>query len=257
MSSSSETHKKRRVLVLGGGSDIAQAHIRAMAADGPLYVVLAGRAGGSRDSAAEVLSKDLENIEVSVEDFDGADSQHHGENIVAISQRHGGFDMVVVAFGVLGDPFTIDEDPNQVARLMHINATGACSATLASLNILRGVPDAKLIVISSITAVRPRIGNLAYGAAKSALDAFASELIAPAKKVGVDIVVVRPGFVDSAMTEGLEPGPFATTPEAVAADIVKAVEDGKNVIHSPPVLNAVGKVLSNLPTPIWRIISNR
>lgn len=251
------TSYERSILILGGGSDIGQAYLREVAQYEDIKIVLAGRPGGSRDKAAETLRNQLKNCSVEVADFDGADSDNHGEIIQGISDKFGGFDTVMVAFGLLGEPFNIDEDPQQVARLLHINATGACSATMASLNILRGVPEAKLIVISSIAAVRPRIGNLVYGSAKAALDAFARELARPAAKVGVHILVVRPGFVHTSMTEGLDPAPFATTAPAVAQDIYKALLDKKSIIHSPPILNAVGKVFTNLPSPIWRAISGR
>ena len=132
-----------------------------------------------------------------------------------------------------------------------------CRAALASLTILRGEPRARLIVFSSIAAVRPRIGNIVYGSAKSGLDAFARELAAPAKQVGVQVVVVRPGFVHSRMTEGLEAAPFATTPDQVANDMVAGLKKGRAIIHSPAVLAPVGLVLKNLPGVIWRHISTR
>jgi len=131
------------------------------------------------------------------------------------------------------------------------------SSCLASLNILRGEPQARLIVFSSIAAVRPRIGNIVYGSAKSGLDAFARELAAPAKQVGVEVVVVRPGFVHSRMTEGLESAPFATTPDEVAADIVAGLAKGRSIIHSPGVLAPIGLVLKNLPGTVWRQVSKR
>ena len=71
------------------------------------------------------------------------------------------------------------------------------------------------------------------------------------------MVVVRPGFVHSRMTEGLEAAPFATTPDQVANDIVAGLEKGRAIIHSPAVLAPVGLVLKNLPGAIWRQISKR
>lgn len=248
---------ERSILILGGGSDIGQAFLRHVAQYENTKIVLAGRSGGSRDKAAEVLRADLDNCTVDVADFDAADIDSHSSIIEQISTTHGGFDTIMVAFGSLGEAFTIDVAPKEVARLFHINASAAASATLASLNVLRGVPDAKLVVISSIAAARPRIGNLAYGAAKAAIDSFAQELARPAAKVGVHILVVRPGFVHTAMTEGLDPAPFATTAPAVAQDIYKALLDNKQMVHSPPILNAVGQVFKNLPKPIWRAISGK
>lgn len=247
----------RRLLILGGGSDIGAAFVDRLAGEGLERVVLAGRAGGSLDTTAEALSTTHGALDVRVADFDGDDTKAHTATLRTISDDHGPFDTIVVAFGRLGPEFTIDLDPADMADLASVNFSGAVSATLASLDVLRGEPGARLVVISSIAAVRPRIGNIVYGSAKAGLDAFARELAAPAKKVGVDVVVLRPGFVHTRMTEGLEPAPFATTPDAVAEDLFQGLAKGRAIIHSPNVLGPVGLVLKNLPSMLWRQISKR
>lgn len=249
----------KRLLILGGGSDIAAAFVTHLAeADAPLnHVVLAGRDGGSRDHVAATLSATFPSLSIVTADFDGSDSPSHEQTIESIDETSGPFDAVLVAFGQLGAPFTIDADPAEMAELANVNFGGAVSSCLAALNILRGEPNARLIVFSSIAAVRPRIGNIVYGSAKSGLDAFARELAAPAKKVGVEVVVVRPGFVHSRMTEGLDAAPFATTPEEVAIDLTEGLKKGRAIIHSPATLAPVGLVLKNLPTVIWRQLSKR
>jgi decaprenylphospho-beta-D-erythro-pentofuranosid-2-ulose 2-reductase len=247
----------QRLLILGGGSDIGVAFVDELMSRNLNHVVLAGRKGGTRDSAASQLRSSHPSLNVEVVDFDGADAAGHDAVLRAVDQAHGPFDAVVVAFGQLGEPFTIDASPADMAQLATVNFSGAVSATMASLNILRGEPNARLIVFSSVAAVRPRIGNIVYGSAKAGLDAFARELAAPAKAVGVEVVVVRPGFVHTRMTEGVEAAPFATTADVVAKDMVEGIEKGKAIIHSPAVLGPVGLVLKNLPAPIWRIVSKR
>jgi len=219
--------------------------------------VAATRAGGSRDEAATVLTKECPNVAISTADFDAASTATHAADLDALEKAHGPFDTIIVAFGQLGDEFTIDIDPAAAADLAHVNYSGAVSATLASLKVLRGEPNARLIVFSSVAAVRPRVGNIVYGSAKAGLDAFVREITAPAAKVGVHVMLVRPGFVHTRMTEGLEAAPFATTADAVAEDMADGVAKGKTVVHSPAVLGPVGLVLKNLPGAIWRQISKR
>ena len=247
----------RRLLILGGGSEIAAAFAAKLATEGLERVVLAGRPDGSRDLVASTLRADHPALQVIAADFDASASEQHGQVLSQINDAQGPFDTVVVAFGQLGEEFTIDADPADMAALANVNYSGAVSSCLASLAILRGEPDARLIVFSSIAAVRPRVGNIVYGSAKAGVDAFARELTAPAKKVGVQVVVVRPGFVHSRMTEGLEAAPFATTPNEVADDMIAGLAKGRSVIHCPPVLAPVGLVLKNLPSAIWRQISKR
>lgn len=247
----------RRMLVLGGGSEIAVAFVeRCIDADLD-RVVLAGRAGGTVDSAAAELLRAHPDVQIDVAGFDGAATDSHAAAIDAIDEAHGPFDTVVIAFGVLGEPFTLDIDPADAAALVQVNFAGAVSSSLAAISILQGQLDARLVVISSIAAVRPRIGNLAYGSAKAGLDAFLTELRAPAADRGVALSIVRPGFVHGRMTEGLEAAPFATTPADVADDMFDGLTAGRAVIHSPAALAPVGRVLRNLPGPIWRRVSER
>ena len=74
---------------------------------------------------------------------------------------------------------------------------------------------------------------------------------------GVQVLVVRPGFVHTKMTEGMEPAPFSTTPDKVAADIVAGLDRGATTVWSPGVLRYLFTVMRHLPRPVWRIVSNR
>jgi decaprenylphospho-beta-D-erythro-pentofuranosid-2-ulose 2-reductase len=67
-------------------------------------------------------------------------------------------------------------------------------------------------------------------------------------------MIVRPGFVHTKMTEGLDPAPLATTPEAVAAAIVRGLERGTEVIWVPPPLRYVMSGLRHLPRVVFRKI---
>ena len=73
-----------------------------------------------------------------------------------------------------------------------------------------------IVVMGSVAGVRARKDNYVYGATKAGLDAFAQGLGDALEDTGVRVMVVRPGFVHTKMTEGMEPAPFSTTPDAVA-----------------------------------------
>ena len=92
-----------RVLVVGGGSEIGLAIVRALRARHPGlgHVVLAGRPGGSRDAAAGVLEQ--EGVQGSVSDFDALDTNGHDAWAAEVHELYGPFDVVVLAHGVLPD----------------------------------------------------------------------------------------------------------------------------------------------------------
>jgi decaprenylphospho-beta-D-erythro-pentofuranosid-2-ulose 2-reductase len=66
------------------------------------------------------------------------------------------------------------------------------------------------------------------------------------------VVVVRPGFVRSKMTTGLEAAPLATSPEKVAAAVAKGLRSGKRTIWVPGLLRIVMSVFRHLPGAVWR-----
>ena len=70
-------------------------------------------------------------------------------------------------------------------------------------------------------------------------------------------MVVRPGFVHTRMTEGREPAPFSTTPEAVADEIAKGLAKGAEIVWAPPILRYLFSALRHLPRPVWRKVSAR
>jgi len=243
------------LLVLGGSSDIAIATVQTLRERGLGKAVLAGRTPDALTAAASAVAGG--GLEVDTVAFDATDTAAHAAFFQSVSTDHGPFDAVLVAFGVLGDAFTVDADPATVSELVEVNFTGAASAVLGASQMLAASGGGTVAVISSITAVRPRRGNLIYGSAKAGLDAFCAAMRDALANTPVQIMVVRPGFVHTKMTEGIDPAPFATTADKVGVDIADGMAKQAAEVWSPPILRTVAPVLRNLPGPIWRKISSQ
>jgi decaprenylphospho-beta-D-erythro-pentofuranosid-2-ulose 2-reductase len=244
------------ILVLGGSSEIAMATTLALAPGGVRKVVLAVR----DPSAAETGTARLRNAgvaEVDVVAFDALDTASHGKLVAEIFAEHGDLDMVLLAFGVLGDQHDFDHDPEAAADAVRVNYVGAVSSGLAVAEEFRRQGHGTLVVLSSVAAERARKTNFVYGSSKAGLDAFAQGLGDALVGSGARVMIVRPGFVHTRMTEGMEPQPFSTTPEAVAGSIVRGLERNDEVVWSPGVLRYVFAVMRHLPRGVWRIVSAR
>lgn len=226
-----------------------------MAQRGLQSVTLAGRNRERIEAARGQIQLPSELVHSA--SFDAVDTDRIHTFCVDINQTHGPFDAVLVAFGDLGEPFSLDTDPADAASIFEVNGTAAMATTLAAAQLLSANGGGSLIVISSIAAVRSRPTNLAYGAAKSGLDSFCRGLRDVLHHTDVNLSVVRPGFVHTRMTAGLPAAPFATTPQAVGADIAAGVADGDAIIWSPGILRWISPVLDHLPAPIWRKLSSR
>ena len=242
------------VLVLGGTSEIAQAIVDRLVADRCRRVVLAVRRPEAAAPALERLQK--AGAEAKAVPFDALRPETH-RAVIGQCFDGGDIDMVILAFGVLGDQHAFDADPASAAEAAAVNYGGAVSAALVSAERFRQQGHGTLLVLSSVAGIRARADNYVYGSTKAGLDAFAQGLGDALVGTGARVVVVRPGFVHTRMTEGMPPAPFSTTPEAVADAVVTGLAKGREVIWAPPVLQVLFGVLGNLPRPLWRKVSAR
>ncbi|MFT3854435.1 MAG: SDR family NAD(P)-dependent oxidoreductase [Ilumatobacteraceae bacterium] len=126
------------------------------------------------------------------------------------------------------------------------------SALVAAANALRAQGHGAIVVLSSVAGERVRAANSAYGATKAGLDGFAQGLGDRIAADGVHVLVVRPGFVRTSMTEGRPAAPLATTPEAVAEVTVKALRARRRTVWAPALMRPVFMVFRHLPGPVWR-----
>ena len=132
------------------------------------------------------------------------------------------------------------------------NSTGPAAVLAAFAVVLRQQGHGRIIVLSSVAGVRVRRANYLYGASKAGLDAFAQGLAEALRDSGASLMIVRPGWVATRMTHGRDPAPFATTPEAVAEDVITGMERSSAVVWSPGSLRPVFAVLRLLPGALWR-----
>lgn len=241
------------LLVLGASSDIAQATVAALAARGRLNrVVLAGRPGERRD-AAEASARALPGMSgaaITAVDFEASDSTSHSSFVDAVFDA-GEVDVALVAFGVLPDAATV-ADPSAAADVVTANFTGAVSALTAISARMRGQGHGVIVVLSSVAGERPRRSNYLYGATKAGLDAFATGLGDSLHGSGVSVVVVRPGFVRTKMTHGMDAAPLAVGPDEVAQAIVTSLRGPSRTVWVPRPMRPVMSLLRHLPRTVFR-----
>lgn len=240
-------------VVIGGGSDIALATLRLLAKRRLHRVVLLGRYEATLGEAAEQL-RGAGVAEVQTAVFDVNDVARAAEIADQTVTMLGTIDLVVVAAGFLGDASLEVVDPEIVARTIGTNFTGPAAVMTAFAQRLIAQGYGRIVVLSSVAGVRVRRSNFIYGSAKAGLDGFAQGLDDALAKSGLSVMIVRPGFVYSKMTVGLKAAPMATTPEAVAQEIVRGLETGASVVWAPSSLRWVFAVLVHLPRVLWRLI---
>lgn len=237
----------QHLLLLGGNSDIALAVAERYATDGPLHVTLAARPGPRREASAQRLA--ARGCTVQEVDFEATDTTSH-QQVVDASDRD--IDIAVVAFGLLGDPETAWTSADAARELVAVNYLGAVTVGVALADRIRRQGHGVVVALSSVAGERPRRSNFVYGSTKAGFDAFYTGLGEALREHGGRVLVVRPGFVHSQMTEGLDPAPLATTPSAVADVVHAAVRSGREQAWVPGPMRVVMSGLRHLPRPIFR-----
>jgi decaprenylphospho-beta-D-erythro-pentofuranosid-2-ulose 2-reductase len=249
------------LLVLGGSSDIGAAIAERLASDGCRRIVLAGRRPEAMEPVADTLR--AAGAEVAVTHWDATDIPGHADAVkAAFGALPGGagttdVDCVLLAAGVLGDQEHLEDDPAAAAELITANYAGPVSTLLHVSRRLEEQGHGTIVVLSSVAGERVRRSNFVYGSSKAGLDGFCQGLGDALTGTGVNLMVVRPGFVHSSMTEGREAPPLSTTPHAVAAAVADGLASGRHTVWVPGTFRFVMSAFRHLPRPVWRRLSAR
>lgn len=241
-------HEPQTIVLLGGTSEIGRAIVDELVSASARTLVLACR----RPDEARPDHFARDGLDVVVEPFDAAATDTHDEFARRLAAEHGDLDVVILAFGVLGDQAVFDDDPQAAADAVHVNFTGGVSASLAFTGVMRRQGHGHLAVLSSVAGERVRAANYVYGSSKAGLDAFAQGLGDALAGSGVQVTVIRPGFVHSRMTRGMKAAPFATTPRVVGELAVAGMRSGRHTVWTPGVLRYVFSVLRHVPRSVFR-----
>jgi decaprenylphospho-beta-D-erythro-pentofuranosid-2-ulose 2-reductase len=245
------TGSPSRVLLLGGTSEIGLEILAALRLPPETEVLLAGRDEQRMAAAGKELGTGVRTLR-----FDATALDTH-QDLIDEAFAGGDVDLVISAAGILTSQETLDRDPLGAGLLVETNFTGHVTTLLAAARRMRAQGHGTIVVLSSIAAIRPRKANFVYGAAKSGLDAFGRGLADSLHGTGVQVLLVRPGFVIGRMTAGMTPAPLATTPAAVGAAVAARLRRAGgtspgSIVWVPSALAPVAAAFRALPRPLWR-----
>jgi NAD(P)-dependent dehydrogenase (short-subunit alcohol dehydrogenase family) len=166
----------------------------------------------------------------------------------------GGLDAVVVTAGLFASQDQLEDDGALARRVLEADFSGTVLFCEDARRRLLARGGGTLCVFSSVAGERGRKPVVLYGAAKAGLSRYLEGLDHKFRAQGLKTVCVKPGFVKTSMTDGLRPPPFAGEPEAVARQVLGAIDRGTPVIYAPPVWRWVMVVIRLLPRLVMRRI---
>jgi decaprenylphospho-beta-D-erythro-pentofuranosid-2-ulose 2-reductase len=213
-------------------------------------VILAARDPARAETEADALRR--LGAAVEVVHFDARDFASHAGFVDQVFEGEEDIDCALLAFGVLGDQERLAVDGGEAVEAVEANYVGAVSVAIPLAERMRRQGHGTIVVLSSVAGERARSSNFVYGSAKAGLDAFAQGLGDRLHGSGVQVMVVRPGFVHTKMTAGLDDVPLSTSPDAVADSIASGLRRSAHTVWSPAPLRLVMSALRHLPRPLFR-----
>jgi decaprenylphospho-beta-D-erythro-pentofuranosid-2-ulose 2-reductase len=243
----------KKILIIGATSAIAEATARLFAARGDALCLIARNADHLRVVAADLSVRGAMRAETAT--LDVTDFNAHQAVLDAAERQLGGMDIVLIAHGTLSDQAQCQTSVDALRSEFDINAVSTLALLTLLANRLEAQKHGTLAVISSVASDRGRQSNYVYGSAKAAVTTFLGGLRQRLAKANVDVLTIKPGFVDTPMTAGIaSKGALWAQPERIADGIVKAIDRRRNVVYLPWFWRWIMLVIRHIPEPLFKKI---
>lgn len=243
----------RRILIIGATSAIAEATARLFAARGDMLFLVARNTDHLQAIATDLNVRGA--VRTATATLDVADFSAHQAVIDRAEREFGGLDTVLIAHGTLSDQGACETSVEALRREFDVNALSTMALLTTLANTFETRKSGTLAVISSVAGDRGRQSNYVYGSAKAAVTAFLSGLRQRLAKASVDVLTIKPGFVDTPMTAAIaNKGALWAKPEAIAAGIVRAIDKRRSVVYLPWFWSGIMLVIRHIPEAIFKKI---
>lgn len=237
----------KKVLILGATSDVGKA-LAQVYSEMKHPLILAARS----IEDLEPIKSDLEirnEAKVEIAPFEATDYSSHA----AFISKVGTPNICICVFGFLGDQTEAENDWNQANSIMSINYIGAASILEEVAKKMIDKKSGTIVGISSVAGERGRQSNYFYGSSKAGFTAYLSGLRNRLFQKGIHVMTVKPGFIDTKMTAGMDlPKPLTASPLQVAKAIAKGVRKKKNTIYVLSMWRLIMYIIKTIPEGLFK-----
>ncbi|MFI3189889.1 short-chain dehydrogenase [Crenothrix sp. D3] len=242
---------KQNIIIIGATSAIAEAVARRYAESGAQLFLVARNNDKLQLIANDLKIRGASAVQTWV--MDANDNEAILPMLDAAWNAFNSYDVALIAHGTLPDQARTETDMIYALDQFCTNGDSviACLTGLA----MRFEPQGKgvIAVISSVAGDRGRASNALYGAAKAAINTYASGLRVRLFKSGVHVLLIKPGFVATPMTAKLDlPARLTVTADKVATDIQKAINKRKNVLYTPWFWQWIMLIIRTIPEFLFK-----
>ncbi len=243
----------QKILIIGATSAIAKATARRFASRGDSLYLLARDQAQLADLASDLHIRGATAVHIG--GFEANDFASHQPLLESAITTLGGLDVVLVAHGTLGDQKACEQSIELTLQELNTNAISVISLLTPLANHFEAQGHGSIAVIGSVAGDRGRQSNYVYGTAKGAVAIFLQGLRNRLHKSGVQVLTIKPGFVDTPMTAAFKKGALWAEPDTIAAGIEKALARKQDVAYLPVWWYFIMQVIRAIPEVLFKRLS--
>jgi decaprenylphospho-beta-D-erythro-pentofuranosid-2-ulose 2-reductase len=241
-----------RAIVVGASSGIGEAIAHEMARTGVAAIALVARRQNELHRVAGVIKHAHPEIKVQTYMHDVVDFDQTAPLFERIERDLGGVDSLVYAAGVMPEVVEGEYSFTKDRAMIEVNLLGAMAWMDVAAARFEAARRGTILGISSIAGERGRRGNPGYNTSKAALSTFLEALRNRMSRYGVNVVTIKPGFVDTAMTRGKGIKGAIPAEEAARRCLSIARAGGSGSAFVPGKWALVALVIRSIPSFLFR-----
>ena len=241
---------QKNILIIGATSAIAKATLRLYAEQNHNLFLVARNETLLQNIAEDAKIRGANQVEWQALDL--SNLEQHASLLETIYQTYPKIDIVLIAHGTLPNQQACQDNLETALQEININALSTISLLTLLANRFETQKSGSIAVITSVAGDRGRQSNYVYGAAKSMVSTFLQGLRNRLNDSSVQVLDIKPGFVDTPMTAEFKKGALWAQPEQVANSIIKAINNNRNTLYTPWFWWGIMMVIRNIPEFIFK-----
>jgi decaprenylphospho-beta-D-erythro-pentofuranosid-2-ulose 2-reductase len=243
---------KKRIVIIGATSAIAQQCARLWAKENPEEIVLVGRNQEKLDRVSSDLKVRAANTNITSITGNFLDPTQI-QNMVDQIFSKGNVDIALIAHGSMLGQEACQLDLKLCREALGVNGISPVLFAETFSMHMQKANSGTLAVIGSVAGDRGRKSNYVYGAAKGLVMRYVQGLQHRLANTNVKVVLIKPGPTDTPMTAQLKKsGAKLAAVDRVAEEIVRGIEKGKLVIYTPNIWFVIMLIIRHLPNFLFR-----
>lgn len=242
-------------MITGASSGIGRGVALEVAARGAKIGLLARREELLRELVGEIEARNSKAVAAAA---DVQDAQAVRTAADRFRSELGPIDVLIANAGIGTSDHAVQLAPEHAANVIGINVLGAVNSVAAVVPEMVERGQGRLVAISSLAAYRGLPKSAAYCASKAALSSYFESVRIDLRNTGVDVTIIHPGFIKTALTAGREAKmPYLMELDDAVKKIVSAIEKGKKTYAFPWQLATIVRAGMLMPVAMYDWIADR